>query len=169
MDAITKEDYHVTWKADGTRYMLLLQKDGVYVVDRKFAVRRVQMRFPAVFKSHGMVVHDGTLLDGEMVVDEVAPGQGVLENKHSTDVESACCPPRFCMSIHTQGKSCSDIRRVIVLNDPPAGAASPAVPGIRHDGADGHEASWRLCGRARHKHAQNITGWHSNQEMSVGN
>lgn len=34
----------VTWKADGTRYMLLLCKWGVYVIDRSFRVRRVQMR-----------------------------------------------------------------------------------------------------------------------------
>ena len=37
-------------------------------------------RFPAVFQKHGMVVHDGTLLDGEMVVDEVAPGKGLLHS-----------------------------------------------------------------------------------------
>jgi mRNA capping enzyme, catalytic domain len=34
----------VTWKADGTRYMLLLCKWGVYVIDRSFRIRRVQMR-----------------------------------------------------------------------------------------------------------------------------
>jgi hypothetical protein len=36
----------VTWKADGTRYMLLLCRYGTYLVDRKFAVTRVQMRWP---------------------------------------------------------------------------------------------------------------------------
>ena len=29
--------------------------------------------------------------------------------------------PRVCMSIHTEGKSCSDLGRVLVLNDPAAG------------------------------------------------
>ena len=36
----------VTWKADGTRYLLLLCMWGAYLVDRSFHVRRVQMRFP---------------------------------------------------------------------------------------------------------------------------
>lgn len=75
MDQIAKQEYHVTWKADGTRYMLLLMKDGCYLVDRKFAVRRVQMRFPAPLKTHGVAVHHCTLLDGEMVVDDLAPGK----------------------------------------------------------------------------------------------
>ena len=36
----------VTWKADGTRYLLLLCMWGTYLVDRSFHVRRVQMRYP---------------------------------------------------------------------------------------------------------------------------
>jgi hypothetical protein len=48
------------------------------------------------------------------------PGRGVIENKHSTDVESRPPPSRSCMSIHTQSRSCSDVGRVIILNDPPA-------------------------------------------------
>ena len=71
MDQIAKQEYHVTWKADGTRYMLLLMIDGCYLVDRKFSIRRVQMRFPAPLKTHGVTVHHATLLDGEMVVDDV--------------------------------------------------------------------------------------------------
>ena len=46
MAQLSRQEYHVTWKADGTRYMLLLMRDGVYLIDRKFAVRRVTMRFP---------------------------------------------------------------------------------------------------------------------------
>lgn len=60
--------YYVTWKADGMRYLLLLMRDGVYLIDRKFSVRRVQMRFP-VQNSQGIKTHHATLLDGEMVVD----------------------------------------------------------------------------------------------------
>ena len=37
------------------------------------------------------------------------PGRGVVENKHSTDVESSPPPPRARMSIHPEGKACSDI------------------------------------------------------------
>ena len=41
-----ERQYWVTWKADGTRYMLLLLRWGTYLVDRKFTIRRVQMRWP---------------------------------------------------------------------------------------------------------------------------
>jgi mRNA-capping enzyme len=60
--------YYVTWKADGMRYLLLLMRDGVYLIDRKFSVRRVQMRFPLPV-SQGIKTHHATLLDGEMVID----------------------------------------------------------------------------------------------------
>ena len=38
--------YYATWKADGTRYMMLITMDGCYLIDRGFKFRRVQMRFP---------------------------------------------------------------------------------------------------------------------------
>ena len=41
--------YYVTWKADGTRYMVVLMQDGVYLINRSFEVRRVQMHFPKHF------------------------------------------------------------------------------------------------------------------------
>ncbi|KAF3489790.1 hypothetical protein F2Q69_00056151 [Brassica cretica] len=66
--------YYATWKADGTRYMMLLTREGCYLIDRKFRFRRVQMRFPC--KPHEAKVHDYTLLDGEMVVDNFLDGQG---------------------------------------------------------------------------------------------
>ena len=49
----------------------------------------------------------------------VSFGGGVIENKHSTVVEST---NRVCMKycIHPECKLCSDIGRVFVLNDPPA-------------------------------------------------
>ena len=36
--------FWVTWKADGTRHLLLLCRWGAYLLDRSFAVRRVQAR-----------------------------------------------------------------------------------------------------------------------------
>ena len=69
MSLLKSQPYSVTWKADGTRYMLLLMRDGAYLVDRKFDVRRVQMRFPLPHKKFGTSVHHCTLMDGEMVVD----------------------------------------------------------------------------------------------------
>ncbi|CAI5527195.1 unnamed protein product [Closterium sp. Naga37s-1] len=78
--------YYVTWKADGTRYMMLICPDGCYLIDRNFRFRRVQMRFPArKHVQHKALddwdVHRTTLLDGEMVVDEL-PGTGVQERRY---------------------------------------------------------------------------------------
>ncbi|GLC40885.1 hypothetical protein PLESTB_000012700 [Pleodorina starrii] len=70
--------YHVTWKADGTRYMVFIVSQGTYIMDRSFNVVRCEMRFmngsrrPAPGKRKlypvGKPLH-GTLLDGEMVLD----------------------------------------------------------------------------------------------------
>lgn len=65
--------YFATWKADGTRYMMLIMRDGCFLIDRNFCFRRVQMRFP--HKSlEGL--HDMTLIDGEMIIDTV-PDSGL--------------------------------------------------------------------------------------------
>ncbi len=44
-DLLASHRFWVTWKADGTRYMLFICKWGVYTIDRAFRVRRTQMRF----------------------------------------------------------------------------------------------------------------------------
>lgn len=66
--------YYATWKADGTRYMMLITMDGCYLIDRHFSFRRVQMRFPCRLTTNEKGVperkyHHFTLLDGEMVID----------------------------------------------------------------------------------------------------
>ncbi|KAB2098438.1 hypothetical protein ES319_A01G239200v1 [Gossypium barbadense] len=62
--------YYATWKADGTRYMMLITIDGCYLIDRSFNIRRVQMRFPCWHnKGVGGMNHPLTLLDGEMIID----------------------------------------------------------------------------------------------------
>ncbi|XP_006663896.1 mRNA-capping enzyme-like [Oryza brachyantha] len=66
--------YYATWKADGTRYMMLITRDGCFLVDRNFCFRRVQMRFPLRNPNEGF--HHYTLIDGEMIVDTV-PGLGL--------------------------------------------------------------------------------------------
>jgi mRNA-capping enzyme len=67
--------YMVSWKADGTRYLMLLMHGGVYLIDRAARVRRCQLRMPAPnVPPHHRTVHYGVLLDGEMVVDAVTPG-----------------------------------------------------------------------------------------------
>lgn len=63
--------YYATWKADGTRYMMLITMDGCYLIDRNFCFRRVQMRFPCKHTNEGLAerTHHYTLLDGEMIID----------------------------------------------------------------------------------------------------
>ncbi|XP_027348894.1 mRNA-capping enzyme-like isoform X1 [Abrus precatorius] len=63
--------YYATWKADGTRYMMLITMDGCYLIDRCYNFRRVQMRFPCRVTNDGLAekTHQFTLLDGEMIID----------------------------------------------------------------------------------------------------
>ncbi|KAJ9694894.1 hypothetical protein PVL29_010392 [Vitis rotundifolia] len=69
--------YYATWKADGTRYMMLITVDGCYLIDRTFTFRRVQMRFPCKITNDGFVekTHHFTLLDGEMIIDTMPDSQ----------------------------------------------------------------------------------------------
>ncbi|XP_010543241.1 PREDICTED: mRNA-capping enzyme isoform X2 [Tarenaya hassleriana] len=69
--------YYATWKADGTRYVMLITVDGCYLIDRSFRFRRVQMRFPCRHPTEGVSekVHHYTLLDGEMIIDTVPENQ----------------------------------------------------------------------------------------------
>ncbi|XP_021774796.1 mRNA-capping enzyme-like [Chenopodium quinoa] len=64
--------YYATWKADGTRYMMLLSPDGCYLIDRRFKFRRMQMRLPCRSRTKSEF-HQYTLLDGEMIIDSVSP------------------------------------------------------------------------------------------------
>ncbi|KAJ4704509.1 mRNA-capping enzyme-like [Melia azedarach] len=69
--------YYATWKADGTRYMMLITTDGCYLIDRCFNFRRVQMRFPCRLPNEGLGerTHHYTLLDGEMIIDKLPDSQ----------------------------------------------------------------------------------------------
>ncbi|CAH9100995.1 unnamed protein product [Cuscuta epithymum] len=70
--------YYATWKADGTRYMMLITMDGCYLIDRHFNFRRVQMRFPCRASNSNEFIgetHHFTLLDGEMIIDTVPETQ----------------------------------------------------------------------------------------------
>ncbi|CAO2824136.1 unnamed protein product [Amaranthus hypochondriacus] len=70
LELLRQRYYYATWKADGTRYMMLLCRDGAYLVDRCFNFRRVQMKFP---RKNMTELHHFTLLDGEMIIDTVSP------------------------------------------------------------------------------------------------
>lgn len=63
--------YYPTWKADGTRYMMLIAPHGCYLIDRNFCFRRVQLRFPLKAEHEGYFFHHYTLIDGEMIIDAV--------------------------------------------------------------------------------------------------
>ncbi|XP_076635153.1 mRNA-capping enzyme-like [Colletes latitarsis] len=66
-----EKPYMVSWKADGTRYMMLIQADGeVYFIDRDNSVFQVSgLTFPHI-RDISRTLRD-TLLDGEMVIDKV--------------------------------------------------------------------------------------------------
>ncbi|KAL2643981.1 hypothetical protein R1flu_011568 [Riccia fluitans] len=71
--------YYTTWKADGTRYMLFLRRDGCYLINSNSKFRRDHLRFPTRLDSKKL--HHDTLLDGEMVIDTL-PGSRSKEKKH---------------------------------------------------------------------------------------
>ncbi|XP_072534742.1 mRNA-capping enzyme [Salminus brasiliensis] len=63
--------YKVSWKADGTRYMMLIDgKNEVYMIDRDnsiFHIANLEFPFRKDMNSH----LSNTLLDGEMIIDKV--------------------------------------------------------------------------------------------------
>uniref|UniRef100_A0A1L8DGW7 mRNA-capping enzyme n=1 Tax=Nyssomyia neivai TaxID=330878 RepID=A0A1L8DGW7_9DIPT len=66
-----EKPYHVSWKADGTRYMMLIRcENEIYFFDRDHACFQVEnLRFP---RKGDLGSHlTGTLVDGEMVIDKV--------------------------------------------------------------------------------------------------
>ena len=67
---LAQKKYMVSWKADGTRYMLLIEdKDNMFFVDRDNSVFQIHgITFPHPGKQ-GEFLRD-TLCDGEMVIDE---------------------------------------------------------------------------------------------------
>ncbi|XP_055338214.1 mRNA-capping enzyme-like [Paramacrobiotus metropolitanus] len=76
---IADQPYRVSWKADGVRYMLLIEgENDVYFLDRNNDVFQVEgMNFPYVKGDEpymGAHVFD-TLLDGEMILDRVGPDE----------------------------------------------------------------------------------------------
>ncbi|CAG0887238.1 unnamed protein product [Darwinula stevensoni] len=67
---LSSEPFKVSWKADGTRYMMLIDGENeVYFIDRDNCIFQVEnLTFPC---RKGPEKHlNNTLLDGEMVIDE---------------------------------------------------------------------------------------------------
>ncbi|PKI54884.1 hypothetical protein CRG98_024715 [Punica granatum] len=70
--------YYATWKADGTRYMMLITIDGCYLIDRKF---NIQVDTSLAVKGVREKTHHYTLLDDEMVIDTM-PDSGTQERRY---------------------------------------------------------------------------------------
>ncbi|XP_075453955.1 mRNA-capping enzyme isoform X3 [Ascaphus truei] len=66
-----QKSYKVSWKADGTRYMMLIDgKNAVFMIDRDNSVFHVSnLEFP--FRKDPRLHLANTLLDGEMIIDKV--------------------------------------------------------------------------------------------------
>ena len=73
--SLRSKAFYAAEKTDGVRYMLLVLADATYAVDRNFAMKQLpKMHFP----SREGAPLDKTLLDGELVEDEVATGTFAL-------------------------------------------------------------------------------------------
>ncbi|NXP56573.1 MCE1 enzyme, partial [Heliornis fulica] len=68
---LEQKPYKVSWKADGTRYMMLIDgKNEVYMIDRDNSIFHVaNLEFP--FRKDLRTHLTNTLLDGEMIIDKV--------------------------------------------------------------------------------------------------
>nr|XP_046228371.1 mRNA-capping enzyme isoform X2 [Scatophagus argus] len=68
---LEQNPYKVSWKADGTRYMMLINgKNEVFMIDRDNMVFHIaNLEFP--FRKDPRVHLSNTLLDGEMIIDKV--------------------------------------------------------------------------------------------------
>lgn len=68
---LEQKPYKVSWKADGTRYMMLINgKDEVFMIDRDNTIFHIaNLEFP--FRKDPRVHLSNTLLDGEMIIDKV--------------------------------------------------------------------------------------------------
>lgn len=68
---LSQKPYRVSWKADGSRYMMLILKENeVYFFDRDNSCFQVSgMRFPCREDINAHIAE--TLIDGEMVIDKV--------------------------------------------------------------------------------------------------
>ncbi|XP_041109642.1 mRNA-capping enzyme isoform X1 [Polyodon spathula] len=68
---LEQKAYKVSWKADGTRYMMLIDgKNEVYMIDRDNSIFHIaNLEFP--FRKDLRAHLSNTLLDGEMIIDKV--------------------------------------------------------------------------------------------------
>ena len=74
---LSEKPYRVSWKADGTRYMMLiLRKNEVFFLDRDNSIFQVEnLRF--LSRKDPQRHLENTLLDGEMVIDKTETGESI--------------------------------------------------------------------------------------------
>ncbi|XP_055813289.1 uncharacterized protein LOC129882838 isoform X2 [Solanum dulcamara] len=68
---LSQQLYHVTWSAEVPRYMMLIDREGCYLVDPQFYFRKVPLRFPRknIYQGRADIFHHCTLLDGELITE----------------------------------------------------------------------------------------------------
>jgi len=83
--------YYAAEKTDGMRYMMLILSSGVYMVDRNFEfIALPKMHFPVAGAADDEQQLDETLLDGELVLDDVLGPSGATEKLRYLAYD-ACC------------------------------------------------------------------------------
>ncbi|KAK2726457.1 hypothetical protein QYM36_000788 [Artemia franciscana] len=76
IEFLKKYKYQITWKADGTRFMMLIQGEKTYLCDRDYKIYEVSAKF---YSNKMMNELKDTLLDGELVLDKWKDKKSDLE------------------------------------------------------------------------------------------
>ncbi|PHU07282.1 hypothetical protein BC332_23771 [Capsicum chinense] len=68
---LSQQLYHVTWSAEVAQYMMLMDREGCYLINPQFNFRKVQLRFPCkyIYEGRADITHHYTLLDGELITE----------------------------------------------------------------------------------------------------
>ncbi|XP_039044167.1 mRNA-capping enzyme-like isoform X2 [Hibiscus syriacus] len=74
--------YYATWKADGTRYMMLITVDGCYLIDRSFSFRRLQMRFPCRHPNERPFYERWKMLEKEVIEPRNYERQNIYQSRN---------------------------------------------------------------------------------------
>jgi len=100
LEDLRRDDYLVTWKADGVRYILVATVFGVFLLNRANQVRRIQVRIPwipgrspkdtAPCKLSDFEQVPLAILDGELVADEDRERGRFRLNYLAYDLIEAC-------------------------------------------------------------------------------
>ena len=86
--------------------LIHLLRASVWVITWK--IRHAPISVERLFSM--TLTHGACMPDGTCKCDRGYTGQGGIQNQHSTDIETPPPPPpRICMSVHSAGKTCSDL------------------------------------------------------------